>query len=61
MLNSLIPSTSSPQNSILIPFFSVIAISTIPPLILNWDFVRDILEHCDVSVDREWIRQFEVR
>ena len=23
--------------------------------------LRDILEHCDVSVDREWIRQFEVR
>lgn len=23
--------------------------------------LRDILDHCDVSVDREWIRQFEVR
>ena len=35
ILNSLIESMSSPQNSILIPTFSFVAISTIPPLTLN--------------------------
>ena len=37
-LKYLIESISSPQNSILTPIFSVIDISTIPPLTLNCPF-----------------------